>query len=232
MENAVKRTPFFPWILIIAVSLFTVFSGSAHTFSDPLVLKDGFLIDGTGGKPVNDAVVVIENSRISAAGATNAVKIPLKAKIINLKGATVLPGFINAHVHDGFEENNLRTWAYAGVTTVRDLGVIYGNRYNEDTFRLRDKLRRDNNNARLVAAGPMVTVPRGYGSYFVLSPEDARLKINKLIDDGADIIKIGIEDDLHEGQAGDDLALVHQRTSHRARLAAVAAFPVDYKLSA
>jgi imidazolonepropionase-like amidohydrolase len=51
--------------------------------------------------------------------------------------------------------------------------------------------------ARLVAAGPLVTVPGGYpiaGNDFpsltVNSPEDARERINQLIDDGADVIKI------------------------------------------
>jgi imidazolonepropionase-like amidohydrolase len=62
---------------------------------------------------------------------------------------------------------------------------------------LRNKRNVDPQYARIIAAGPLVTVPDGYpiaGNDFpsltVTSPEDARRKINQLIDDGADVIKI------------------------------------------
>jgi imidazolonepropionase-like amidohydrolase len=61
---------------------------------------------------------------------------------------------------------------------------------------IRDELITDNRNARLVAAGPLVTTVGGYGNYAVVSPEEAEYKINTLIDAGADLIKIAIEDDL------------------------------------
>jgi imidazolonepropionase-like amidohydrolase len=51
-----------------------------------------------------------------------------------------------------------------------------------------------NYNARLVAAGPIVTTIGGYGGYEVTSPGDAEIKVNALIDLGADLIKIAIED--------------------------------------
>lgn len=164
--------------------------------SASLVLVNGTLIDGTGAAPIRDAVIIIQKERIIAVGARTQVQIPTNANVIDVRGATILPGFINAHVHRGFSEQNLKAWAQAGVTTVRDLGTTPTN----DLFTRRDALRRDNLNARLVAAGPMVTVPDGYpmvpwggNGLTVISPEDATAKTNKLLDRGADVIKIALD---------------------------------------
>ena len=162
-----------------------------------LALVHGFLIDGTGAEPIEDAAVVIRDGRIVAAGPGSAVEIPEGAEVIDVGGAAILPGFINAHVHRGYDEANLRAWAREGVTTVRDLGTLFAwTSGSVSVFRDRDRLNRDNRNARLVVAGPLVTTVGGYGSYAVTSPEDAREKVNGLIDAGADVIKIAIEDDL------------------------------------
>jgi imidazolonepropionase-like amidohydrolase len=115
-------------------------------------------------------------------------------EIIDVQGSYMLPGFMNTHVHNGYDEYNLREWAAAGVTTVRDVGVFMSS--YEEAFSIRDLLLQDNRNARLVAAGPLVTTVGGYGNYPVTSPDDAEEKINGLIDIGADLIKIAIEDNL------------------------------------
>ncbi len=162
----------------------------------PLALINGMLIDGTGADPLPDAALVIQEGRILAVGPRVEVEVPIDAKIIDVQGATILPGFINAHVHLGYNEHNLQAWAQAGVTTVRDLGT----RPASDLFSRRDELLKDNRNARLVAAGPLVTVPDGYPmvpwgmqGLAVTSPQDAALKVNQLLDDGADVIKIALE---------------------------------------
>jgi imidazolonepropionase-like amidohydrolase len=125
------------------------------------------------------------------------VKVPKTAQVIDVGGATILPGFNNAHVHDGYDEYTLQAWAQGGVTMVRDMAT---GRSPEDAFALRDSMRDDLQCARLVACGPMVTVPDGYpiakwgvDSITVTSPEDARQKVNQLLDDGADFIKIPLE---------------------------------------
>ncbi|MBU7017697.1 MAG: amidohydrolase family protein [Theionarchaea archaeon] len=166
-------------------------------FSGTLVLTNGILIDGTGADPVFDASIVIQNGRIKAVGRYSEVEIPNDAKIIDVKGATILPGFINAHVHHGYNRYNLRMWAQSGVTTVRDLGA----NPQDSLFSIRDSLLKENQYARLVAAGPLVTVPDGYplvpfGSrnfLIVTSPEDALIKVEELLDNGADIIKVAVE---------------------------------------
>jgi len=161
-----------------------------------LVLAGGTLIDGNGGPPLADAVLVIRGDRILGVGRRVNATIPTDARVIDVSGATILPGFINAHVHRGYSEANLKAWAQAGVTTVRDLGVAPW----DDAFVRRDALLTDPTNARLVAAGPLVTVPGGYpmvpwgmAGLAVTSPQDAISQTNRLLDTGADIIKIAID---------------------------------------
>ena len=161
-----------------------------------LTLVNGTLIDGTGADPLLDAALVIQEGRITAVGPRAEINLPDGAKIIDVQGATILPGFINAHVHLGFDEKKLEAWAQGGVTTVRDLGAYP----SADLFSRRDTLLKDNRFARLVAAGPIVTVPEGYPmvpwgfeGLPANSPEDAASKINRLLDDGADLIKIAVE---------------------------------------
>jgi len=161
-----------------------------------LVLSGGTLIDGNGGPPIADALLVIRGKRILTGGARTDATLPPGARVIDVSGATILPGFINAHVHAGYNAANLKAWAQAGVTTVRDLGVAPW----DDAFVRRDALRADPANARLVAAGPLVTVPGGYpmvpwgmAGLAVTSPQDAIAQTNRLLDAGADIIKIAID---------------------------------------
>ena len=151
----------------------------------------GTLIDGMGAGPIPDAVVIIKDGFIAAAGPRKEIRIPENARVFQFPKGTLLPGFINAHVHSKYDEKQLQTWAREGVTTVRDLGEAV----DVPWFTLRDKLRADPKNARIVAAGPIFTVPDGFVkevSLIVSSPEDAQEKVNKLIDAGADVIKIGL----------------------------------------
>ena len=167
-----------------------------------LYLINGTLIDGTGREPISDAVVGIRNGRIFLVGKRGETLIPDEADILDATGWFILPGFIDAHVHNAFNQNNLRIWAQAGVTTVRDVGA-----YEPPSvaFSFKDSVRPDPTCARLVAAGPLVTVPKGYPASVgfpamtVTSPEDARVKVMSLLDQGAELIKITIEDGLGQG---------------------------------
>jgi imidazolonepropionase-like amidohydrolase len=158
------------------------------------VIANCTLIDGTGNDPIPNAFVVICEDRIIAAGPADSMTIPPDAREINVCGATVLPGFINAHVHGGFNKINLEVWAQAGVTTVRDLA-------GPSSFAWRDEMAKDPDCALLVAAGPMISVPGGYpyvpwGSPYMLpvtSAADAQNKVAALIEAGADIIKLAVE---------------------------------------
>ncbi len=168
--------------------------GNGYNHSDTLVLIHACLIDGTGSYPVSEAVIVIQNGYIKAAGADSLINFPAGSEIIDLHDAYVLPGFINCHVHSGYNTDNLKEWAQSGVTAVRDLGNF--KHPPNQAFGVRDNLLEDNMNARLIATGPLITTINGYGNYEVASPEDAETKTEELINKGADLIKIAIEDDL------------------------------------
>ena len=85
----------------------------------PILIRDGRLIDGNGGKPVENATVLIEGQRIRQV-TTGKIEVPTEAKVIDAKGKTILPGFIDNHIHyRGFMGELLLAH---GVTSVRDLG--------------------------------------------------------------------------------------------------------------
>lgn len=89
----------------VLVLLLTALAGVAGAQRLPVagtgtvVLRAARLIDGTGAAPIANGVVVITDDRIVAAGAEGSVRIPAGARRIDLGDATLLPGFIDLHVH-------------------------------------------------------------------------------------------------------------------------------------
>ena len=64
-----------------------------------IALLAGRLIDGTGGPPLDDAVVIIDGDHIARVTQSNSYQIPSEAEILDLSGKTVMPGLINCHTH-------------------------------------------------------------------------------------------------------------------------------------
>jgi imidazolonepropionase-like amidohydrolase len=166
-----------------------------------LALTNGTLIDGTGSDPLRDAVVLIRDDRIDVVGPAGSVAIPPTARIIDVRGATVLPGFINTHVHSAFIDSSLQAWAQAGVTTVRDMGFQAVHMWWPMT--VRDQRKQYPRYARIVTAGVPISSPGGYpledGKTSVLtaaSPEEARARTTMVLDHGADFIKASLESGL------------------------------------
>jgi imidazolonepropionase-like amidohydrolase len=168
-------------------------AASAHADDPPLVLVHARLVDGTSALPVGDATVIVRGDRLAAVGPAGAVAIPDGARVIDLQGATLLPGLVNAHVHQAYDPDRLRAWAQAGVTTVRDEGPFL-----PDGFAARrDVLNADPRNAAIVAATPIITVTGGYGfGARADSPEAMRSLVQAYVDQGADVVKTSIEDDM------------------------------------
>lgn len=111
-------------------------------------VRAGRMLDVKSGNVVTDAVILIENGRITAAGSKLAI--PAGAEVIDLGGAMVLPGLIDSHTHllmnydaqlGGDDPNMILTVTQmstarrallgakmgqedleAGITVVRDLG--------------------------------------------------------------------------------------------------------------
>jgi len=65
----------------------------------PLALTKVTIIDGRGGAPVPDGVVVMDNGRITAIGPAASVTIPRGAKVLDKAGKYVIPGLMDANVH-------------------------------------------------------------------------------------------------------------------------------------
>ncbi len=172
--------------------------------NDVLALVNGRLIDGTGSPPLENAVVLIQGERLLEAGAEDEVAIPERARIVDLEGATILPGFINAHVHGAYDLEKLAAWAQAGVTCVRDM---HTSRMPPD-YVLRDEANRQAKYARLVTVGNFITAPGGYPiqpwggrAVEVEGVEQARQAVLEMLAGGADLIKIAVESGQDFGQA-------------------------------
>lgn len=62
-------------------------------------IKCGTLIDGCGGKPVKDAVILIEGRRIKKVGTKATIKIPAGMDVVDCSKYTVMPGMMDLHIH-------------------------------------------------------------------------------------------------------------------------------------
>jgi imidazolonepropionase-like amidohydrolase len=151
-----------------------------------IALEGATLIDGTGGAPKEDAVILIRNGHIEAVARVNEIQIPNGAERINLVGKTVIPGLIDAHAHvERWAAPRYLAW---GVTTVRDLHSS-----NDSAFTLRNDL---NLGAvigpRMFTAGAMIDgAPATYpdASAVATAPE-ARHAVDLRAVAGADYLKI------------------------------------------
>jgi len=157
----------------------------------PVVISDVRLFDGE--IVIEDATVVFNGGRVSAAGAD--VKIPDGAKPIDGRGRTLLPGFIDSHVHTF---GPARTEALRfGVTTLLDMF-----RPPFDLPEAREQRQRldATDKADLFSAGYLATAAGGHGTQYGIdvpipeSPDGADAWVAARHAEGSDWIKIVIED--------------------------------------
>src|SRR5829696_7831772 len=80
-----------------------------------LVVQGGKLIDGTGRPPIENSVIVIQAGKFHAVGRSGEVAIPAGAEVIDVKGKTVLPGFIDGHGH--LEDFHGELYLHLGITS-------------------------------------------------------------------------------------------------------------------
>ena len=176
----------------------------------PIALVGGMLIDGTGGPPLRNSVVLIRGERIERVGTTDSLPVPNGYEAVSTDGMTVLPGLWDLHVHLMYAGHpNARYWfdtytpqfervimpasaeqlLMAGVTSVRDLAAP-----PEQILAVKQRIASgDIRGPTLYVAGPALTRggnPNAVQTWNVSGVADARGKTGQLIDAGVDWIKI------------------------------------------
>jgi imidazolonepropionase-like amidohydrolase len=105
---------------------------SAQQTPTVTAIRAGTLIDGTGSIPVKNAVILIQGERITAVGTD--VRVPAGATVIDLSGYTVLPGFIDAHVHLAFHTIGDGDWQHSGLTELTGQLALLGAAHAQQTL--------------------------------------------------------------------------------------------------
>jgi imidazolonepropionase-like amidohydrolase len=151
---------------------------------------------GTDLSVVEDAVVLIEEGVVSRAGSRVEVDVPDEVSVYDATGTTLLPGFIDAHVHIGFYEP--ADVLAGGVTTIRDLA------WPPDL--IGELVRRSASSGfpgpTIIAAGPMLTAPGGYPTRAGWAPPGTGLEVSgadqattavaTVADEGFSIVKVAL----------------------------------------
>lgn len=65
----------------------------------PLAIRAGRLVDGTGKRPIEDALILMEGKRFTLVARAEEAVIPAGYDVIDASRYTVIPGLIDAHVH-------------------------------------------------------------------------------------------------------------------------------------
>ncbi len=86
-----------PKLLLILLAAFP----AAYTQAEPYstILRGATLIDGNGGPPTLDSVVVIQDQRIVEVATIDSIGPEFEGNVIDLRGKFLLPGFIDVHAH-------------------------------------------------------------------------------------------------------------------------------------
>src|SRR5262245_20681655 len=87
-----------------AAAVATVALGVLAAFASPAiaqttVFEGARLIVGNESAPIENGTLVVEGARITQAGRAADVRVPAGAQRVNLAGKTVMPMFIDTHVH-------------------------------------------------------------------------------------------------------------------------------------
>jgi imidazolonepropionase-like amidohydrolase len=180
-------------------------------------LVGGTLIDGYGGTPVRNSVILVEGERISAVGTVDTLPVPKNAEVISTEGMSVLPGLWDMHVHlmlNGHGDYahwdktypaqlepvimpaSARQLLLAGVTSARDLGAPL-----DASINVRTRIEKGQaSGATMYVSGPFIQHEPYPGTelfrWGVSGAEDGRAKVRKLADAGVDVIKLIDQDQM------------------------------------
>ncbi len=193
-RQAAVPVPALPALVFLAAC-----GGSAVPPAEPadFAIVGARLIDGTGGDPVADAVILIDDGRVRAAGASEAVEVPEGTQVVDAAGKTVIPGLVDLHAHYGgpveATEQALRAQLYYGVTTTRSIGSD-----NPEKVALMLEANAGRPDLpRAYTAGLGFSYPGGFNSSFTntpTTPEEARAQVREQAALGVHFTKMWINE--------------------------------------
>lgn len=180
-----------------------------------LVIQGGTLIDGNGGAPVANSVIVIQGNRIAQAGRAGQVQIPAGAQVINATGKWVTPGLVDAKANwnwmygEGFLHWGVTSAMVTGARN--DQGVAERDAINHGIYpgpRLYQGV------LNLQGGGPDGKLPDNYvpgaGGRRVHNAEEARALARSNIEGGADFLGS------NDGDAPADVFAAYADEAHKA----------------
>ena len=85
------------------------------------MIEGGTLIDGNGGAPVRDSLIIIQGNKIAAVSRKGQTSYPPNAQVIKADGKFIVPGLWDAHGYGTWFLNDL--YLNHGVTTIVDNGL-------------------------------------------------------------------------------------------------------------
>ena len=168
------------FIILLVALLFAVSAAAQVT-----VLTRATIIDGTGTAPRQDTTIVMENGRIRDMGPSSKIPTPAGATLVDLAGKFIVPGIINAHGHVGAKtEPQLRQYALYGVTTATSMQTD-----PDEVVQVREAQKR----GELRGARVSTVKYRFAPDPEVVTPQQARAKVDEIVAAGADYIKVWVD---------------------------------------
>ena len=150
-----------------------------------IAIVGAIIIDGNGGSPILNGCVIVKNNKIEQVGSLASIRIPNGAEIVDAKGMSLLPGFIDSHFHLDNVNGLPAKFLQHGVTSVRDPGAwieAYDDERKSGTMI-----------PRLFLCGPHLDMyPPAYpnDAYIVRDSLEAATAVNRQINAGASAIKV------------------------------------------
>jgi imidazolonepropionase-like amidohydrolase len=168
-------------------------TGASRT--GPTVIAGATVVAGEDLVALTGRAVVVEDGVIARVAGRD-VPAPDGAEVVDATGLTLMPGFIDAHVHIGFHAPH--DVVAGGVTTVRDLGWPTG-----VIWPLASESRAPGfDGPAILAVGPILTAPGGYPTRAGWAPPGtglevpdaaaARAAVDRVRDEGAVAVKIAL----------------------------------------
>ncbi len=143
------------------------------------------MIDGNGGAPVPNSLVIVNGNTIEFVGIQGQKDLPKNMEVLDATGMTLMPGMIDAHYHNGYDTLMAVEFLKRGVTSVRDPGA-WMNYYDPVRNTKKDI-------PRLFLTGPHIdTYPPAHpdNSYLIKDAIEGELAVNRFADIGATAIKV------------------------------------------